>query len=81
MRFRRGLEGCESGLIGTPGERVYGELYRGFESPPFRHFVYTQIPDIIYFDRARRGGSGALYPQAAIAGSNARLRLLFVGPA
>ena len=25
-------------------------------------------------DRARRGGSGALYPQSAIAGSNSRLR-------
>ena len=30
------LEGCESGLIGTPGERMYPCGYRGFESHPFR---------------------------------------------
>ena len=30
------LEGCKSGLIGTPGKRVYRKLYREFESLPFR---------------------------------------------
>jgi len=29
--------------------------------------------------RARRGGSGALYPQSALAGSNSRLRCPCVG--
>ena len=30
-------ERCESGLIGTPGKRVYRQRYRGFESRPLRH--------------------------------------------
>ncbi len=29
-------ERCESGLIGTPGKRVYRQRYRGFESRPLR---------------------------------------------
>jgi hypothetical protein len=33
------LERCPSGLRSTLGKRVYGKLYRGFESHPLR-----QIP-------------------------------------
>ena len=29
-------ERCESGLIGTPGERVWPKGHRGFESRPLR---------------------------------------------
>ena len=31
------VERCPSGLRSTLGKRVYGELYRGFESRPLRH--------------------------------------------
>ena len=32
------MERCPSGLRSSPGKRVYGELYRGFESPSLRQF-------------------------------------------
>ena len=32
-------ERCRSGLTGTPGERVYGKPYRGFESLSFRSYI------------------------------------------
>ncbi len=34
--LRHTEEGCESGLIGAPGERVWVYAHRGFESHPFR---------------------------------------------
>ena len=32
-----GLERCESGRIGVPGEHVNWQRFRGFESHPLRH--------------------------------------------
>ena len=57
-------ERWSSGLRRTPGKRVGGQLPPGFESLSLRHY-----------GRARWGGSGALYPQSAIAGLSACSRV------
>ena len=59
-------ERCPSGRRGTTGNRVHVQkACRGFKSLPLRHFASRR-------GRARRGGSGTLYPQSALAGSNSR---------
>jgi hypothetical protein len=53
---------------GAALEMRFGATRRGFESPPLRHSA------TIRRGRARRGTSGALYPQSATAGLNSRSR-------
>ena len=53
---------------GAALEMRFGATRRGFESPPLRHSA------TIAAGRARRGTSGALYPQSATAGLNSRSR-------
>lgn len=37
------MERCPRGLRSTPGKRVYGKPYRGFESPSLRHTFRAEI--------------------------------------
>ncbi len=45
-RFRK--ERCESGLIGTPGKRVWRQRHRGFESRPLRQSADKYVKNSFY---------------------------------
>ena len=85
-------ERCESGRIGAPGERVGSQGPQGFKSLLLRRMIracagerararFLPRPGGRYTvtrGRARRGASGALYPQSALAGLNSRPRTAVV---
>ncbi len=43
-------ERCQSGLMGTPGKRVWVQAHRRFESCPLRHFSLPRLW-IVLFDQ------------------------------
>ena len=40
---RQQMERCKSGLIGSPGKTVWGQLHRGFESLSLRHRISHRL--------------------------------------
>src|SRR5258705_1195141 len=73
-----GREGWPSGRRCGTGNAVYGQLYRGFESHPLRHFLFEDLMGLPVGEKgpvARRrpktaGEAYSLYVEPAVEGAN-----------